>query len=270
METDCKSSGSRSLRVRYFYVEQYENDHVYALIARARAGDMDAKAQLVTENMGLVHSISVRFQGRGADMEDLHQIGAMGLLLAIDRFDTSAGTRFSTYAVPLILGEIRRFLRDDGMIKVSRSLKTLAYRASALSEKMCAEQGRNPTVHELARALQVSKEELVQAMESAAPVGSFSTPIGETGKTLSELLPAPESDVSILDRMDIHTAISALPPREQTLVQMRYMGEKSQSEVAKRLGISQVQVSRLERKILERLRNALIFDEIKVNLRERY
>lgn len=250
-------------------MEQYENDHVYPLILKARAGDKDAKAQLVAENMGLVHSISARFHGRGADMEDLHQIGAMGLLLAIDKFDTSAGTRFSTYAVPLILGEIRRFLRDDGMIKVSRSLKTLAYHATALSEKMCAEQGRNPTIHELAQALHVSKEELVQAMEAVAPIGSFSAPIGDNGQTLSEVLPAPESGVSVLDRLDIQTAISALPPREQTLVEMRYMGEKSQAEVAKRLGISQVQVSRLERKILERLRNQLIFDEKGVNLGER-
>ena len=251
-------------------MEQYANDHVYTLIAKAREGNADARSQLVTENMGLVYSIAARFYGRGVEMEDLHQIGAMGLLLAIDKFDISAGTRFSTYAVPIILGEIRRFLRDDGMIKVSRSLKSLAYHAAVLSEKMCAEQGYTPTVHALAEALQVSKEELVQAMEAVAPISSFSAPVGDTGKTLSELLPAPENSVTILDRMDIETAISTLPPREQTLVRMRYIGEKSQAEVAKRLGISQVQVSRLERKILEHLRNALIFDEKRVNFREKY
>lgn len=240
-------------------MEQYENKRTYDLITAAKAGDKDAKEQLVSENMGLVYHISSRFYGRGVEKEDIHQLGAIGLLAAIDKFDISMGTRFSTYAVPMILGEIRRFFRDDGMMKVSRSMKTLSFHAMQLSEKIRMEQGTSPTVCQLAEALQVSCEELTQAMESSTPVCSFSEPVGDNGKTLGELLPAPDETVSFLDRLDVQTAVSSLPVREQTILHMRYIHEKSQAEIAKKLGISQVQVSRLERKILEHLRNLLNF-----------
>jgi len=238
-------------------VKPFDTERIGELILRAQQGDNAAKEQLISEHMGLVYRIAARFVGRGTDIEDLHQLGAMGLLAAIENFDCSKGTRFSTYAVPVITGEIKRHFRDHGAIKVSRSLKAIAGHAARVTEEFQARCGRTPTISELARELKVSKEELVQAVEANAPVRSFSEPLGDDNATLAETIPAPDTAPLLLERLDIASAISKLSDREQIILHLRFDDEKSQSYIAKKLGISQVQVSRLEKKILLALKNQL-------------
>ena len=206
-------------------------DHTIALIQKAHEGDKEAREQLVKENVGLVWSVVKRFYGRGTDPEDLFQIGSIGLLKAIDKFDLSYDVRFSTYAVPMISGEIKRFLRDDGMIKVSRSLKELSYKLFQAREDMTAKLGREPTLEELSRVLKVEKEEIVQAMEAGGEVESIYKPIHQKQQLLE-----------------------TLDKEERRLIYLRYFQNQTQSAVGKKLGISQVQVSRMEKKIMEALR----------------
>lgn len=248
-------------------MDTYEKEHTYPLLQKAKEGDKSAKEQLVLENMKLVYKIAARFYGRGTDKEDIHQIGVLGLLSAIDRFDFSKGTQFSTYAVPLILGEIRQYFRDDGIIKVSRSMKQLAHRAAQLSEKISREDGKMPTISELSKALQVSREEVVAAMTALSPVSSISSPVTDDGTPLEELLPAPDKTNRFLEELDMHSAILALPERDKQIVYLRYLCDKTQSAISKKMGISQVQVSRLEKKILMKLRNQLNFEENSQNNR---
>lgn len=236
-------------------------EHTIALIKRAHEGEEEARARLVEENVGLVWSIVRRFYGRGAESEDLFQIGSIGLLKAIDKFDLSYNVRFSTYAVPMISGEIKRFLRDDGMIKVSRSLKELAARAYAAKERLYHEWNREPTTEELAEDLGVEKEELAFAMESASEVESLHQPIyqkdGNEITLLERLEEKEEKEDAILDHMVLDGLLQELGPKERQLIYLRYFAEQTQSEVGKKLGISQVQVSRLEKKILQSMREKI-------------
>ena len=236
-------------------------EHTIALIKRAHEGEEEARTRLVEENIGLVWSIVRRFYGRGAESEDLFQIGSIGLLKAIDKFDLSYNVRFSTYAVPMISGEIKRFLRDDGMIKVSRSLKELAIKAYAAKERLYHKWNREPTTEELAEDLGVEKEELVFAMESVSEVESLHKPVyqkdGNEITLLERLEEKEEKEETILNHMVLDGLLQELAPKERQLIYLRYFAEQTQSEVGKRLGISQVQVSRLEKKILQSMREKI-------------
>ncbi|WP_461816122.1 RNA polymerase sporulation sigma factor SigF [Faecalimonas sp.] len=236
-------------------------EHTIALIKRSHEGDEKARTQLVEENVGLVWCVVKRFYGRGTEPEDLFQIGSIGLLKAIDKFDLSYEVKFSTYAVPMISGEIKRFLRDDGMIKVSRSLKELAYKAYLVKEEMQECLNREPTVEELAEKLNVEKEELALALESSGEVESLHKPIyqkdGNAIQLMDKLEEKEGQEERILNRMLLKQLLEQLEKEERQLIYMRYFANKTQSEVGKILGISQVQVSRLEKKILGNLRGKI-------------
>ena len=236
-------------------------DHTIALIKRSHEGDEKARTQLVEENVGLVWCVVKRFYGRGTEPEDLFQIGSIGLLKAIDKFDLSYDVKFSTYAVPMISGEIKRFLRDDGMIKVSRSLKELSYRAYLAKEEMKERLNREPTVEELAEKLEVEKEELALALESGGEVESLHKPIyqkdGNEIQLMDKLEEKEEQEEKILNHMLLQQLLEQLKKEERQLIYMRYFANKTQSEIGKTMGISQVQVSRLEKKILGYLREKI-------------
>ncbi len=233
-------------------------DHTIALIQRSHNGDEEARAQLVEENTGLVWCIVKRFYNRGAEAEDLFQIGSIGLLKAIDKFDLSYDVKFSTYAVPMISGEIKRFLRDDGMIKVSRSLKELAHRAYSCEAVMQEKLGRDPTVTELAEELGVETEELTMALEASGDIESLHKPIyqkeGQEIRLMDKLPQKEEGEEKILDHMLLKQLLSYLDKEERQLIYLRYFADQTQSQVGKQMGISQVQVSRMEKKILKNLR----------------
>ncbi len=233
-------------------------DHTIALIRKSHEGDEKAREQLVEENVGLIWCVVKRFYGRGTDTEDLFQIGSIGLLKAIDKFDTSYDVKFSTYAVPMISGEIKRFLRDDGIIKVSRSLKELSYRTYQAREKLIEKLGREPTMDELAQTMQVDKEEIAQALEAGSEVESIYKPVMQKGGNEIPLLDKLEEtdgqEEKILDRMLLAQLLATLNKEERRLIYLRYFQDKTQSEVGKIMGTSQVQVSRMEKRIMERLR----------------
>lgn len=236
-------------------------DNILALIGRAHQGDKRARDILTEKNMGLVHSIAARFKNRGVEMEDLVQIGCIGLLKAIDKFDLSYDVKFSTYAVPMITGEIKRFLRDDGMVKVSRSLKEMAAKAYALREQLLLEKGREPQIEELAKELGVSREKLVLAMDSQGQVESLQKTIYQSDGneiSLGERLPQEENQQEkVVNRMFLEQALNMLDKKERELIYLRFFQDRTQSSIAGELGMSQVQVSRMEKKILKRLREKL-------------
>ena len=236
-------------------------DHTISLIRKSHHGDKEAREQLVKEHVGLVWCVVKRFYGRGAEPEDLFQIGSIGLLKAIDKFDLSYDVQFSTYAVPMISGEIRRFLRDDGMIKVSRSLKKLSYKCGKKKEELTERMGREPTMEELATSLGTEKEELVQAMEAATEVESIYRPIHQEGDSQLSILDRLEEksrpEEHLLNRMMLSQILDGLDKEERQLIYLRYFQEKTQAAVGEILGISQVQVSRMEKKILERMRKQM-------------
>mgnify|MGYP001851225807 FL=1 len=233
-------------------------DHTIALIQRSHDGDKEAREQLVEENVGLIWCVVKRFYGRGCEAEDLFQIGSIGLLKAIDKFDISYDVRFSTYAVPMISGEIKRFLRDDGMIKVSRSLKELSYKSLQAREKLTSVLGREPTVEELAGEMGVEKEELVQAMEAGSEVESLYRPIhqkeGNEIRLVDKLEEKEKQEDKILDRLVLRQLLETLNAKERKLIYLRYFADRTQADVGKIMGISQVQVSRMEKRIMENLR----------------
>ena len=235
-------------------------DDILALLGRVHQGDKEARDILVEKNMGLVHSIARRFQKRGVEMEDLIQIGSIGLLKAIDKFDLTYEVRFSTYAVPMITGEIKRFLRDDGMVKVSRSLKEEAARIYAAREAFMGEQGREPTLEELAEELQLAREEVVLAIESTAQIESLQKTIYQSDGSdiaLEDKLPFEKNQQEeVLDRMLLEQMLGSLSTEERELIYLRFFKERTQSNIAKKMGMSQVQVSRMEKKILRRMREA--------------
>ncbi len=236
-------------------------DRTEELIRRSQDGDKAARDTLIEENMGLIHHVAKRFLGRGVEAEDLFQIGAIGLLKAVDRFDLGFGVRFSTYAVPMIAGEIRRFLRDDSMIKVSRSLKELAVKAARLREQLLMERGAEPGVEELAGRLGVEAEELVQAMDSCTEVESLQKVISQGDSEGTSLLERVEQgrdeQEELLRRMLLEELLAALDPKERRLIVLRFFHDRTQSQVAEELGMSQVQVSRLEKKILLALKEKI-------------
>lgn len=233
-------------------------EHTLALIALAHEGDKEARDTLIEENIGLVWSIVKRYQNRGVETEDLFQIGSIGLIKAVDKFDPSYQVQFSTYAVPMISGEIKRFLRDDGMLKVSRSLKELAGRVYSTRDEMEKRLGREPALFEVAGELGISEEDLVMAMESGAQIESLQQVIyqGE-GNDISLMDKLEEKETpgeQVVDRLFLEDILKSLDGEERKLIYMRYFQEKTQAVIAAELGISQVQVSRLEKKILNKLR----------------
>lgn len=236
-------------------------DHTIALIKRSHEGDEEARAQLVEENIGLVWCIVKRFYGRGTDPEDLFQIGSIGLIKAIDKFNLEYEVKFSTYAVPMISGEIKRFLRDDGMIKVSRTLKELAYKAHLAREEYEKKHHREPTLNEISKMLEVPEEDLVMAMESAGEVESLSKPVfqkdGNEIQLGDRLEQKEEHEDKILNHIVLTRLLESLGKEERQLIYLRYFANQTQSEVGRKLGISQVQVSRLEKKILQNMREKL-------------
>lgn len=235
-------------------------EHIYECIRRAQAGDAAAKDQLLQENSGLIWSVVRRFNGRG-EQEDLYQIGAIGLLKCIEKFDISYDVKFSTYAVPMIMGEIKRFLRDDGTVKVSRSLKELSYRAKRLQEKVLKEENKELTLQEMANLLEVEKEELLLALESGREVESlYASQAGSGGETplqlIDKLADTSEND-KMMERLSLMEALEHLDAKERQIITMRYFQDRTQSDVAKCIGISQVQVSRIEKRVLSQMREAL-------------
>ena len=231
------------------------------LLKRSHAGDKEARDRLVMENAGLVWSIVRRFIGRGPEPDDLFQIGNIGLIKAIDHFDTELGVRFSTYAVPMITGEIRRFLRDDGMIKVSRSLKEMAVKVCMTREKLEKDYGREPTLEEVSEEIGATREEIVMAMESASEVESLHKTIYQGDGNAISLMDGikEEKDASeeLLDHMLLNSLLGTLEEKERDLLRLRYFEDLTQVQVAKQLDMTQVQVSRMEKKILGKLRERL-------------
>ena len=234
-------------------------EHTIALIRKSNDGDEEARAQLVEENVGLIWCVVRRFLGRGVESEDLFQIGCIGLLKAIDKFDFAFDVKFSTYAVPMISGEIQRFLRDDGIIKVSRSLKEMAYKAFLAREKLQERLNREPTLEELANDMGVEKEELTMAMEASSEVESLYKPVyqkdGNEVPLLEKLEERECQEERVLNRMLLSQLLDELGKEERQLIYLRYFSNKTQTEIGQELGISQVQVSRMEKKILKRMRD---------------
>ena len=228
------------------------------LIRRAQAGDKDADAALVEHNNGLIWSIVRRYTGRGVEQDDLYQLACLGFLKAVRGFDGTYGTQFSTYAVPKIAGEIRRFLRDDGTVKVSRSVKEQAVRLRQLQNRLETERGREITVSELAEAAGLSVEEVAMCEQATQQTDSLQREVGEDGSALGELLGDDGIEEQITTRLALRAAIKALPEREARVIGLRYGRGLTQQQCAHILGVSQVQVSRLERKAVERMRAELL------------
>ena len=224
------------------------------LILRSQEGDRTASEQLVTENAGLIWSVAKRFLGRGTEAEDLYQLGCVGFLKAVEGFDLEFGTQFSTYAVPKIAGEIRRFLRDDGAIKVSRSLKERSASIRILRTRLSSALGREPTLKELSDHLGLTPEEIAMAETATMEVESIHRECGEEGFTLENILSDTESEERMLEKIALRQAITELPEREKCVISLRYFHGLTQDRVAKILEVSQVQVSRIEKKVLEKLR----------------
>lgn len=227
------------------------------LIPLAKAGDGEAMEELVRCNMALVRSIVKKYVNRGVEYDDLYQIGSMGLVKAVKNFDPAYNVRFSTYAVPMIAGEIKRYLRDDGMIKVSRSLKELAGKAAAAQVELSSSLGRDPGIQELAEYMGENPEDISMAMDASRPHISIYEPVyGDEGDALvmDKLTGSSDGDDDALDRILLQQLMSILEPREQKIIMLRYFRDKTQSEIAASMGISQVQVSRLESRIMKKLR----------------
>lgn len=234
------------------------NEDTLVRIGRAHQGDKEARESLFRENTGLIYSVVKRFLGRGTEMEDLFQIGSIGLLKAVDKFDLSYDVEFSTYAVPLIVGEIKRFLRDDGMVKVSRSIKENQYKIYKAKEELERKLGREPEIQELSAVLKISPEELVMAVEASADVESIYRTIHQGESTDLQLIDKiPEKrdeQQKLLDRIFLEELLTRLDRDERRLICMRYFKDMTQTEIAAALGISQVQVSRMEKRILNHMR----------------
>ncbi|MCI5955311.1 MAG: SigB/SigF/SigG family RNA polymerase sigma factor [Lachnospiraceae bacterium] len=249
-------------------------EEMSVLIARSQAGEKDAREVLIEKNLGLVHHIVRRFVGRGHDPEDLFQIGTIGLMKAIDKFDLKLGLQFSTYAVPMITGEIKRFLRDDGLVKVSRTIKENGMKVKLARQKLQGEEGREPTLQEISKATGLSAEDVVVAMEASVEVESIYSAVyqddgsevylvdkvvrgasGSVGCSMAGVFGCEDAEKEkLLNHMLLKQLLDTLEPTERELISMRYFQNKTQMEIAGLLGISQVQVSRMEKKILLRLR----------------
>ena len=241
-------------------MEKTDSEDNLTLIAKAQNGDRAAMEQLISQNMGLVKNIARRFTGRNTEYEDLVQIGTIGMLKAAKSFDISFGTVFSTYAVPLIIGEIRRFLRDDGMIKVSRDVRKKGTAIMKAKEEFIRTHQREPKISELSELCGMSSEDIVYALDAVCPVYSLQETIGgeEDGTTLESLTPASENEIeNMTDKLALSEAISKLDERSRQIVILRFYKDMSQQQTAEILGITQVKVSREEKKIFEFLRQEL-------------
>lgn len=227
------------------------------LIRLSQTGDETATEQLVQENSGLIWAIARRYVGRGTELEDLYQLGCLGFLKAVEGFDLSYGTQFSTYAVPKISGEIRRFLRDDGAVKVSRGIKEQAAAIKSIRNALTAALGREPTVNEISRQTGFSPEEIALAETATAATESIQREVGDEGFSLEDVLTDTESEEKMVEKIALRQAIANLPDRERTVIQMRYFHGLTQERVAKVLDVSQVQVSRIEKKAISLLREVL-------------
>ena len=236
-------------------------DRTIELIKLAKEGDRKAREQVATENLGLVWSVVRRFAGRGHELEDLYQIGCIGLMKCIDKFDPAYDVKFSTYAVPMIMGEIKRFLRDDGMVKVSRSLKETAYKVYSVREQMMNEHGIEPTIEELASSLEIEKEDIVLALEAGSEVESIYKTIyqndGNSIYLIDKLVSSEDESRQAVDRLALEELLGQLEEKERSIIRMRYFEDKTQTEIAGFLGISQVQVSRIEKKVLTKMREQM-------------
>lgn len=242
MESKQKNSYDENL----FYLQKYKD------------GDTEAEVKLMEINSGLVNGLAHRFKGRGAEFEDLVQIGSIGMLKAIRSFDLTRGTAFSTYAVPLIIGEIRRFLRDDGLIKVSRNQKRLGARLMHEREVYIAEHGTEPSLAILAERTDVTVEEAADAIECAAPVHSLSEPIGDDDLLLENIIPSADDSLQkMVEHIALRETIKTLPPLWRKILLLRYFRDYSQQQTADALGLTQVKISREEKKIFNRLREEL-------------
>ncbi len=231
---------------------------VEELIARCQAGDVEAKETLINENSGLIWSVTRRFLGRGTEADDMYQLACLGFLKAIDGFDLNFGTQFSTYAVPKIAGEIRRFLRDDGAIKVSRGIKERAATINAARTQLTNALSREPTINEIADLTGFTPEDIALADSATASVESIYQATGEDGFTLECVLTNTQSEESLLEQIALRQAIDRLAERESTVIKLRYFHGLTQQRVSTILQVSQVQVSRIEKKALEKLRHYML------------
>ena len=227
------------------------------LLQQAKHGDREACQSLILHNNGLIWSIARRYFGRGVDADDLYQLGCLGFLKAVEGFDPEFGTQFSTYAVPKIAGEIRRFLRDDGTIKVSRSLKERSAMIKNTRQRLAAELGREPSLQELSHATGLEAEEIATAETATGATESIQRRNGEEGLALEDVLTEGDMEERIVERIALQEAISHLGEREQLVIRLRYFHSLTQDKTAKILGVSQVQVSRIEKKALQALRSLI-------------
>lgn len=228
------------------------------LIRLVQAGDREAGETLINENSGLIWSVARRFIGRGTETDDLYQLGCLGFLKAVEGFNLEFGTQFSTYAVPKIAGEIRRFLRDDGAIKVSRTLKEQAASIKSMRNHLTTALGREPTIQEIARQTGFTPEEIALAETATAATESINRELGEEGFSLENVLTDTESEEKLLERIALRQAIDRLPEREGLVIKLRYFHGLTQERVSQVLDVSQVQVSRIEKKALSHLRELLV------------
>ena len=239
-------------------MQEYANCDTLQLICLAQDGDSTALNMITQQNIKLVYSIAHKFTGRGTELDDLVQLGTIGLIKAVKKFNADFDVKFSTYAVPMIMGEIKRFLRDDGPVKVSRSLKQLAAKAYAIQNDLSKSTGREPTISEIADILCASEAELAAALEAAQMPESLYTPLGEDESLLliDKIKCSSDNEAETVNKIALGQLIKKLPEREQKIIILRYFKDKTQSQTATQLGISQVQVSRLERKILSALKKS--------------
>ena len=230
------------------------------LLLQAKKGDDSAKEKLVEQNLGLVWSVARRFTGRGYDIEDLFQIGSIGLIKAIDNFDVSVGVRFSTYGVPMIIGELRRFLRDNNSVRVSRSMRDIAYKAMQVKEQMTAQNNREPTVEEIAKVLEVPKENIVLALEAIVEPVSLYEPVFSDGNDtiyVMDQVGDNNDEKNWLEELAFKDAMANLSQREKNVLALRFFKGKTQMEVAQEIGISQAQVSRIEKGALSKIKSEM-------------
>lgn len=229
-----------------------------SLLVKTKEGDLKARNTFIEENLRLVHHVVKRFAGRGVEMQDLFQIGTIGLIKAVDHFDLEREVQFSTYAVPMIMGEIKRFLRDDGMVKVSRRLKENAYRIRKEQEQFCKEHGREPLIGELSERLMMTPQDIVEALEACMEVESLQKEMyrsdGST-TTLADQVPDNQNEKEdLLNHIVLKQLLVELEPKEREIIILRYIENRTQTEVAKQLNTSQVQISRYEKRILAKMR----------------
>ncbi len=227
------------------------------LLRRANAGDKKAREALITGNLRLVLSVVQRFAGRNEEPDDLFQVGCVGLIKAVDHFDLSQGVRFSTYAVPMIIGEIRRFLRDNNPVRVSRSMRDTAYHAMLVKEELINALGREPTVEEIAEKMALAREKVIVALEAVVdPISLYEPVYSDNGESLYvvDQVGSSNDENDWIDELSLRDALRSLPPREKKILSLRFMAGKTQIEVAREIGISQAQVSRLEKSAMQRIK----------------